>query len=410
MALLSIPKSISVIHVLLAVALTGCARTAADSSQTTQGTASATDIDQIAPAAGAPSDAGGFQPVATRRQQPSGRRTGTMLWLDPAVVVDGYGQDRPMAAFTLFVPHGWKPVAPGVVWGPQFACTDYYNFDWRAVSPDRVSAVGILPMANWEYNNTGNPRALRPGCTSLQISDVQGYLTAAVQRYWPGARILDFRRDPAASTPPTPMQMVAGQGESHVDAGEVLFAYTANGQDMRGTAKARVTFSNVQLPAPGRSDLQFMNASAEAGLFVVAPNGQLNVKLASAIAKSVQLNPPWIRLMTDYIRRLRAGEQIAERQRQGIWQNTNAQIAQMRSETWDANQRSSDARARAASESLRDVQTYKDPDVAGGTTELSNAYSGAWRLKDGSYALSNDVNFDPYRDLGIDGQKLEPTR
>jgi hypothetical protein len=31
--------------------------------------------------------------------------------------------------------------------------------------------------------------------------------------------------------------------------------------------------------------------------------------------------------------------------------------------------------------------------------QLSNLYDNAWRLNDGSYVLSNNVNFEPYRDL-----------
>jgi len=37
-------------------------------------------------------------------------------------------------------------------------------------------------------------------------------------------------------------------------------------------------------------------------------------------------------------------------------------------------------------------------------------YDHAWRPNDGSYVLSNDSSFEPYRDLGVEGQKLEQTR
>ena len=33
--------------------------------------------------------------------------------------------------------------------------------------------------------------------------------------------------------------------------------------------------------------------------------------------------------------------------------------------------------------------------------------SHAWRLNDGSYVLSNDATFEPWRDLGVEGHRLE---
>ncbi|MGH8240890.1 MAG: hypothetical protein ACREXP_28275 [Steroidobacteraceae bacterium] len=59
---------------------------------------------------------------------------------------------------------------------------------------------------------------------------------------------------------------------------------------------------------------------------------------------------------------------------------------------------------------IKGVQTYDDANAAGGRVELSNLYDHAWRLNDGSYVLSNDASFEPYRDLGMEGQQLAPTQ
>jgi len=42
--------------------------------------------------------------------------------------------------------------------------------------------------------------------------------------------------------------------------------------------------------------------------------------------------------------------------------------------------------------------------------ELSGYYDHAWRLNDGTYVLSNDAGFDPWKDLGVQGQRLEATK
>jgi hypothetical protein len=47
-------------------------------------------------------------------------------------------------------------------------------------------------------------------------------------------------------------------------------------------------------------------------------------------------------------------------------------------------------------------------DAGGSTVELPNHFRHAWKLKDGSYLLTDDANFNPSRDLRIDGQALKP--
>jgi hypothetical protein len=98
------------------------------------------------------------------------------------------------------------------------------------------------------------------------------------------------------------------------------------------------------------------------------------------------------------------------RKRGQIVAQTNAEIARIRDQAWNDYQESSDRRAREFSEVIRGVETYDDSHGPGGQTQLSNLYDHAWRLDDGSYVLSNDVDFEPWRDLGVAGQKLEPTR
>lgn len=52
--------------------------------------------------------------------------------MEPAVVVDATGFEKPIAAATLFVPHGWK-AAGGVEWGAEYACTNGNVFRWSVV-------------------------------------------------------------------------------------------------------------------------------------------------------------------------------------------------------------------------------------------------------------------------------------
>ena len=45
---------------------------------------------------------------------------------DRAIIVDAVGFEQPMAASTMFIPHGWQNQA-GVLWGREYLCTNGYN-------------------------------------------------------------------------------------------------------------------------------------------------------------------------------------------------------------------------------------------------------------------------------------------
>jgi len=73
----------------------------------------------------------------------------SVLRFEKAMIVDATGFEAPMAATTLFLPAGWKTQG-GVLWGQQFACTNGYNFDWKAQSSERqqgASDRAVLPVA-----------------------------------------------------------------------------------------------------------------------------------------------------------------------------------------------------------------------------------------------------------------------
>jgi hypothetical protein len=98
------------------------------------------------------------------------------------------------------------------------------------------------------------------------------------------------------------------------------------------------------------------------------------------------------------------------RRRAQIIAQSNAEIARIRQETWNTQQESTDRRAREFGELMRSVETYDDANAPGGQVQLSNLYDNAWRLNDGSYVLSNDVNFEPYRELGPRRTTVQATR
>ena len=113
---------------------------------------------------------------------------------EPAVILDATGFAQPMAAATLFIPHGWRTTG-GVFWANEYMCANGYNFGWSATSPDGLTSMAVWPQAAWEANTSGTP-STRPGCPLLNINTVRGYLEGLLQQMVPGARVLDFRERP----------------------------------------------------------------------------------------------------------------------------------------------------------------------------------------------------------------------
>jgi len=360
--------------------------------------------------------------IGTTPPQPvtpsAGQRRGNVVRLEPQIIVDATGFAQPMAAASIFVPHGWKTEG-GVYWARDFMCTNGYNFLWTASAPDQSMSIGISPQTAWEMNSMG-AQPTRPGCQIQQIQSVRQYLQTQVGNAIRGARILDYRDRPdlvrEIGFQPSRTPMPAGEVRKWAEGGEMLFAFNQNGREMRGSMAAVVQFdlnisdySQISGGLPG-SRTEFLSAFAHPGWVATAPNGQFNFAFFEALRKSIKSNPQWARAIAGHNAAIGqvALEESSKRSR--MINETNDYIAKLRQDTWNTQQESADRRFREFGELMKGVETYKDEWGPGGQTELSSQYNHAWRLRDGTYVLTDDPNFDPWRDLKLEGQKLEAVR
>jgi hypothetical protein len=318
-----------------------------------------------------------------------------------------------MAASTLFLPSGWQAQG-GVLWGREFTCTNGYNFDWSAASPDGSSSVSILPQMRWEMNNYNAPPST-PGCQYAPYTNVRQYLDSILHQWRPGARPLDYRQRKdieqqfANLNNATPTAM--GEMRTWVEAGEIEFAFEQAGADMRGSVAALVVFSVTRTNAmSGMPPMEALTGFALPAYGVTAPNGRFDRSFFEAIRRSMKANPQWEARISGHNAAIGRVALEESRKRSAIIAKSNADIAKIREEAWNSQQESSDRRAREFGEVIRGVETYDDANAAGGQVELSGHYDHAWRLNDGSYVLTNDPNFEPWRDLGVEGATLKPTR
>jgi hypothetical protein len=332
------------------------------------------------------------------------------LHVVPAVVVDPTGFERPMGAATLFLPIGWRTEG-GIEWGQERMCTNGFALNWRAVSPDGWMSVALLPQHAWSASNFGAPPS-RPGCANEPNANVRQYLERTVRTYWPGARVLQFRlredlrRESGQAEQVVPMPL--GNLRRWSEAGEILFGFRVNGVDLRGSVATVVDFESMRMDA-GTGPMMSLNALAHAAWAAIAPPERMDLNFFEALRRSFQVNPEWRRRITSHNLTIARGALQESRKRAAMIRQSNEEISRIRQETWSAYQDSAERRARQFSDALRGIQRYDDPNAATGQTELSNRYNHAWRLQDGTFFLTNDAGFDPWRDLRVAGQRLNPS-
>jgi hypothetical protein len=346
------------------------------------------------------------------RQKGRGLPAGA-LHAQRVAVMDMNGFGQPLPALFALIPIGWHTQG-GVAWGRQYMCTNGYNFEWFAQSPDGLQSVAILPQQKWETNNYGGG-ASSPGCQSASITSMQQYLQSVVSRVRPGARITDMRGRPDLAAQfrnlnqATPTAM--GEMRTWVEAGEALFAYQENGREMRGVVAACGAFSLMRTrgASPGQT-LDAFTGFVFPGFVASGPSEQFNPQLAETIRQSFLANPAWQAAISRHNAAISRSAAEEIRKQAAAISEYNDYVSLLRRQVSDTRAASDEKRQREFGEVIKGVETYDDPNAAGGRVELSSMYNHAWRLNDGSYVLSNDASFEPFRDLGLEGRQLEQTR
>lgn len=325
-------------------------------------------------------------------------------------IMDRQGFGQPMVAATALIPVGWKAQG-GVVWTPQVTCGLGFNFDWQASSADGVSAISFMPADRWESNNFGS--ASTTGCPVAAITSIQQYLQAFVEQYRAGARILDFRPRPDIArqfehlNSVTPM--ASGELRSWVESGEVLIGYNTQGVEMRELISATTAFNYSRFDGGvGGSPLESLSGASFTNYSMRAPDGQLDFQLAEALRKAARPAPQWQAQINAHTAKISSINRKGAMDRAAITARTNEEIRQMQTDSWKRYNESSDRMQREATEAIRGVETYNDP-YNGGTVELDNTYEQAWQLDDGTFVLTDDASFEPYRVFGQDGRQLAPS-
>ena len=323
-------------------------------------------------------------------------------------IPDNTGFARPMAAFTVDIPAGWQ--ARGEVsWGAGAACDAAFpTIKWQARSPDGSSVLEILPRWASQVPSAMGP-ALR-GCPVMAIASVRALLEHLATQRHPGAQLLDYRERPDLLdrvVVPEAMNIPNGgsQNRNWAEAGEVLVGWNENGRSMRETISVSGVMMQTQVDMPMTGPVRSLVLVTGTPLALSAPNGQLDFTLLTHMRGSLQETPDWSAQMHKHTMAMMGISAKGSRDRGQIAIDTIKTVSAIHNQTWETTQTSQDGSYDRTIDGIRGVQPYADPN-RDGPVDLDNTYDHAWRLQDGSYYQTNDPNFNPYLELGVEGEEL----
>lgn len=174
-------------------------------------------------------------PPAARQAGRGAAPTTTLRTVD---VVDRTGFDQPMIAARASVPADWR-VEGGVNWDASSDCaTNQMKFQWRAVAPDGIEALELMPGFGWQMPAAAVP--MNP-CPVAGIASARAFLESVAQAMRPGARVVGYRD----------RHDLARQAQRYdrngyrTEVGELTVAYAVGGRPVEEQLLAAVSLSGA---------------------------------------------------------------------------------------------------------------------------------------------------------------------
>lgn len=345
-----------------------------------------------------------------------------VLRVQRAEIVDRQGFEKPMVAATLMVPAGWTSHGE-VQWNIGRQCGKPYGLQLLANAPEGAATIELAPMEAWGATSTGAPLG---DCPQAVLRDAREYLASWIDRHRNGARLVEYRPRPDRSRT---LGRNEGSGmslHSWIDSGQARIAYRRDGREVHELLVASVNFTQSRVAA-GAMAFESLQGQALGVLGWRSTSGPVSQRHFDLMWASLKTAPEWQARISAAEQQMAADNAATQariarmqaessrealehiRRRGEIRNEAMQETARMRNETWRSGQATQDRMHRESVRTIREVQGYRDP-RNGGVVELPHHYDHAWQLRDGSYVLTDDPDFDPRRDLGVAGEALQRTR
>ena len=341
-------------------------------------------------------------------------------------LLDEQGFDRPVEAMSYLLPRGWR-VQGGVRWrGVQECRGEIITWQVQAASPDGQIQFVVLPARSFSYQE--DPMLRQAAIAAAQQGDCgvsQPFDAAQYLEYWArnelgGASVSDVRAPDGAQAK---LAQLDGQAN-------------ATSQQYGTGVNQRSSLVNGTLTWPdgskGLAQVLVQNAvNRGVGAFTGSPNGwsTTNVtfrayiryppareaealKLYKTFDATHRINPVWQKAYQEFLTKLGNAEHAGRMERIRLMGEQSAAYARSQSEAsdarmrdWERRQTSSDANQRSFIQTIREVETWKDPN--GGAVELTAGYNHGWSRPDGSIILTNSSLFDPAVEFQQNWSRME---
>ncbi|MFN0184129.1 MAG: hypothetical protein ACKVQR_09965 [Aquabacterium sp.] len=333
-------------------------------------------------------------------------------------MIDRQGFDRPMTAATMLVPAQWRHEG-AVQWRVGSQCHPTQNFRLRAQAPDGSAQIELGPGEGWGVSSLGGQVQ---DCSPGAFADGREYLTGWVQRHRPGARILGWHPRPDKVGPPQQFNGPNSTMQTRQDASRMSISWSDQGREVHEILSVFTQVIDSQVGGAGMM-VRTRQGMAFGVLSWRSNKGPVDVRTFDTLWDTFRRDPAWqarINAGNAAMARENADthNKIMQIQAQTSRDTLNAMAQRgenarrTREEIADGQMRGYQARDASTDRMQRDnVRTIREVDVFRGSDgrgfELPHHYPHAWKLKDGSFVLTDSAGFDPQRDLGLAGERLQ---
>ncbi|MBI1396762.1 MAG: hypothetical protein GC151_12335 [Betaproteobacteria bacterium] len=321
-------------------------------------------------------------------------------------VIDRQGFERPMRAAGLMLPAGWR-VQSGMAWPRQRECGVLQPLPVvRADAPDGRGVIELLPGENWGFTFQG---AAMPTCPFAPWADTANYLQGWVQRHRPGARWLGFKPRPDKSVPEQVQSYGMIATGTRIETGQALISYDADGRSWNELLAVSVRFTRNVPQDPALRHVGNVTGQSMGVLAWRVPTGEPPQRRFDAIWETLRLDPAWAQRIAQANASMNRQDAETAGRISRIQSETAREVMEMRQRGFENRGAMRDAGQANAVRGIGEVDAWQDPD-SGHAVELSQNYRHAWKLRDGTYVLSDDPDLNPERDLGVPGEPLRRAR
>lgn len=336
-------------------------------------------------------------------------------------VIDPNGFGQPMEAYSILVPKGWKSQG-GITWQVGNPCmVESIRNRVSVTSPDGSMALEIYPVQQWEWwddqlmlqtqmQQQQNPVFKR--CPIAQPMDAGQFLQGPMAQEM-GAQVLTVEPNEEMNKVLREQAQAANQqyqqaGVSVENRPSAALATLRFPDGSGGIALCSIGMTVAWMPnymTGGQSASYTCAANQKVAVRCPAGKEAEARKLLSSVLASFRMNPEWQAGVQRMFNNVAAVEQQENAKRAAIQRDAMNYSAELQQRTWEEGQASRDRISEGWSQTLRGVETWKDP--GGGSIELNSGYNEAWSRPDGTYILSNDPLFDPNVAFQESWKKLE---